>query len=555
MKSDSSYSDTTIKAIKVGFIAIGMYAVFSHLWACEDAYISFRYVENFIRGYGLVYNIGDRVEGFTHPLWLFLITLPTALGLSVRAAALVISLALTLAALILVALLDKDKTGKEIAIPFGLVLLITHTGFRDFSVSGLEFPLTCFLMVLFYQSYKRHDLLAKPVFHGTLLALVYLTRPELALLIISFYAVLLFQSLACLKSTSTKALRTHLTAIIWLSLPIAVIAGGYHVFRLAYYGEVFPNTYYAKDGGGAYWSQGWVYFLHFWRYSPILLASVMTALVGMIVSPRWRQWLAGDTPRRVMLMQAVMLMIYITRLGGDFMAYRFFLPVMVILAVWLNDLVNLITESRRTRYLAGAALLAGTIALAFIPITAPKRVGFIADERQYYDLYQPAYRALFEEPVAQPWYKAGLDLKALQEKTNYPISLGAGNIGYLGYAAGAKINIVDVYGLVDRQTGRNWQMVHERGRPGHDKKLSLRMAMDRRVTICETPFTAWNKVMDTPFGPIITLDPAFLKFYPEKAAGLKELKKMLVSGTVRGGELPVFIQLLEQAYGVRLEDL
>jgi arabinofuranosyltransferase len=44
--------------------------------AYEDAYITFRYAAQFVAGHGLVYNVGERVMGFTSPLW----TLWTALG-------------------------------------------------------------------------------------------------------------------------------------------------------------------------------------------------------------------------------------------------------------------------------------------------------------------------------------------------------------------------------------------------------------------------------------------------------------------------------------------
>src|SRR4051812_8768436 len=35
----------------------------------DDAYISFRYARNFAHGDGLVYNLGERVEGYTNFLW------------------------------------------------------------------------------------------------------------------------------------------------------------------------------------------------------------------------------------------------------------------------------------------------------------------------------------------------------------------------------------------------------------------------------------------------------------------------------------------------------
>lgn len=555
MGIDLSRSETVTKTVKFGFVIIGMYAVFSRLWACEDAYITFRYIDNFLNGHGLVYNIGDRVEGFTHPLWLFLVTLPAALGVSIRLSALLISLALTLSTLILLAFFDKNRKGGEIAVPFALVLFITHIGFRDFSVSGLEFPLACFLMVVFYLSYKRYDLLARPIWHGSLLALLYLTRPELALLTVSFYAVLLYQATQALFSNQKARLTAHIKNVALFTLPIIVIAGGYHLFRGIYYGELFPNTYYAKDGSGAYWSAGLIYLRHFWYYSPILLVVVLVTFGGALTNRKWRRWLLSDKPRVVMLLQAALLMIYVTRLGGDFMAYRFLLPVLVILAVLMNDLLDFICANPRAIRIVGVCSLALTALLTLVPISAPIRIGFIADERKNYDLYHPAYRALLEEPVEHKWYKLGLDLKALQEKTGYPISIGAGNIGYFGYAAGPKVKIVDLCGLTDKQAARNWQMIRKRGRPGHDIKLSLRMEVDRHVTFSGTPLTEWNKIMQTPFRAIITLDPAFLKFYPEKIAALKDFKKMIATGAVLDTESAKFLQTLEQTYSVNIDSL
>jgi len=36
----------------------------------DDAFISYRYVQNFLNGDGLVFNIGERVEGFTNFGWI-----------------------------------------------------------------------------------------------------------------------------------------------------------------------------------------------------------------------------------------------------------------------------------------------------------------------------------------------------------------------------------------------------------------------------------------------------------------------------------------------------
>ncbi len=107
----SSSSEGLTLAVKIAFVALGMAAIITRMWVAEDAYITFRYIDNFLHGYGLVYNVGDRVEGFTHPLWLFLVTIPAALGVSIRASALVISLALSFVTLWLLVLGDRERIG------------------------------------------------------------------------------------------------------------------------------------------------------------------------------------------------------------------------------------------------------------------------------------------------------------------------------------------------------------------------------------------------------------------------------------------------------------
>ena len=548
-------SDRLLTAIKIGFVALGLYAVVSRLWAAEDAYITFRYIDNLLHGYGLVYNIGDRVEGFTHPLWLILVTIPAALGIPIRAGALLLSLGLTVASLILLTFYSKDGKGNVVALPLALVLLLIHTGFRDFSVSGLEFPLVCLLLVWFYQSYLKHDLLGKPILHGTLLALLYLTRPELVLLILSFYVVLAWQVTRLYVLKRREHIRQTWRDILRLSLPLVLLAGGYHLFRWLYYGAFFPNTYYAKDGLGSYWSQGIRYFLHFWHYSPILLLALVGWIGLIAVSRRFRSQAFGSPRRYVMLAQAALLALYVVRLGGDFMAYRFLLPSMVILVTLLSDSLNYLIQSRTSQRLVGAVLLVGTSLLVVFPLNPPKAEGFVADERQFYDLYHPAYRALFEEPVGHKWYQQGMQLGQLQEQTQYPLVIADGNIGYLGFAAGPMVTIVDIYGLVDKQAAHGLQVTGTRGRPGHESKLTLAMLIDRRVTIATTPFEEWNSIMGTPFGEIITLDPAFLHYLPNYVAALKEYKQKVKAGTLPKSLSFEFLQILERRYGVQVENL
>ena len=55
-------------------------AVFLYGWVTDDAFITFRVVRNFLAGDGPVYNLGERVQAYTHPLWFWLLSVGIGLG-------------------------------------------------------------------------------------------------------------------------------------------------------------------------------------------------------------------------------------------------------------------------------------------------------------------------------------------------------------------------------------------------------------------------------------------------------------------------------------------
>src|ERR1051326_6227945 len=78
-----------------GFLALQLlvmlaFLAFFHGVVGDDAYISFRYARNLVDGHGLVFNPGERVEGYTNFLWV----LGIAAGLSLGASAETTSLSL-----------------------------------------------------------------------------------------------------------------------------------------------------------------------------------------------------------------------------------------------------------------------------------------------------------------------------------------------------------------------------------------------------------------------------------------------------------------------------
>jgi len=79
VKKDSLVLDIVSK-YSLYFIIAGLVALIIVLiktaWLCDDAFITFRTMDNFVNGYGLRFNVVERVQAYTHPLWLFVMTIP-----------------------------------------------------------------------------------------------------------------------------------------------------------------------------------------------------------------------------------------------------------------------------------------------------------------------------------------------------------------------------------------------------------------------------------------------------------------------------------------------
>src|SRR3972149_4054050 len=60
------------RMLTIPFFGFYLWLVIETAWISDDAFITFRSMENFLHGYGPVFNIGERVQTFTHPLWFLL---------------------------------------------------------------------------------------------------------------------------------------------------------------------------------------------------------------------------------------------------------------------------------------------------------------------------------------------------------------------------------------------------------------------------------------------------------------------------------------------------
>jgi arabinofuranosyltransferase len=403
-------------------------------WITEDAYITLRTVANFINGYGLTWNIAERVQAYTHPLWMLALSALYFFTHEAFYTTLVLSLACSLGAFILVA---KMAPRLNLATIAGLCVLLFSKAFIDFSTSGLENPATHLLLAAFLLIFlgQEGSFEAKKIFWLSFLAgLATLNRMDTAL----FFAPAIIYILIRQRSWSTLKwmLIGFLPFILW------------ELFSILYYGFPFPNTAYAKLGNDLsridLLEMGYLYFMNSLHWDPISLPIIGTAMWLAFTSGSWRE--------KTVSLGVGLYLLYVLWIGADYMSGRFFSAALLVAVVLFN------------RRFSSVSLAGGIIVLAFVftfgfisptpTLTSIDDASFstgrtdingIADERSFY--YQPSSLLYDKAKTIEPyhdWVFKGLQLKA--DGTRVQPLL---NIGFTGYFAGPSVYIIDRLALAD----------------------------------------------------------------------------------------------------------
>ncbi|HET9328550.1 MAG TPA: hypothetical protein VFQ05_17420 [Candidatus Eisenbacteria bacterium] len=149
-------------------IGLALYIPF----AAEDAYITFRYARNFANGFGLVFNPGEHVFGFSSPLWTLWLAVGIKLGAPPVPWARLSTLALEVVALVVVTTMLRRAFGNRSAWCFAFFFAVWPY-FGAASVSGMENQAMIGLMAL-----AAAWCGAKNPLSGLALAALALMRPE-----------------------------------------------------------------------------------------------------------------------------------------------------------------------------------------------------------------------------------------------------------------------------------------------------------------------------------------------------------------------------------------
>jgi arabinofuranosyltransferase len=379
----------------------------------DDAYISYRYVRNFLSGHGLVFNPGERVEGYTNFLWIILLSVLANFGLDVIIASKVLGIASGCLALFLLykisTLLDHSQDRRPSLWFFFLIpslLLAINSAFAYWSISGLEttlFVMTVLLSAYFYFTNKRLMIIFS--------ALSTLIRPEGALV----FAIFILHSLFFRK----KGLKRCLLYTLGFTLLLAPFL----LFKIFYYGDLVPNPFYAKTGFSLEYVKtglgyAWLFLKHYGLWGILFLLPIV------FYKSLGRRW-------KLILLLVFVYTLYIVVIGGDVLqAHRFFMPIVpflyLLVSFALKKLYLMPQKGSANRTISIFLVIAFSILTFFWPR------GWIMNVRR-------AERALCS--------KMSIVAQNLRKSFGTDFTLAISTIGAISYFTEARV--IDMLGLTD----------------------------------------------------------------------------------------------------------
>ena len=406
-------------------------------WLSDDAMVSMRYARNLVEGTGLVYNPGEKVEGYTNFLWTLYMAFVHLFPIPESKISLVIlltSVALAAATVPVIVRLVRVLGGGTLATAATLAAYVLSGPAMYWGTDGLETVLLTFVfLVATYRVLQEGAVNKASLPTYLLIATISLVRADAIVLSALLYGVSLFLN----KKTKVVLLYSAIS----LLLPI-----GHEVFRLYYYGEALPNTAYLRT---ANWDNKYVaglnYVLSFAKHYAIPIA---LAAVGAIRSRHRSQY--------ALLTAVFLYMVYVVYAGGDhFLNFRFLIPVLpLLMALAFVGIQNLWS----TR---GRQLIVSMLCLVSTPLIIP---GYSA-------IFFPDYVVWGNWGNARAYeYMAGngnIRIALLLKQNTLPSSkvadFAAGSVFYFSERYG-----VDLLGKVDRHVAR-LPAAPNTTRPGHNK--------------------------------------------------------------------------------------
>ena len=440
--------------------AIGAWSV---RFVQDDAFISFRYARNLAEGRGLVFNPGERVEGYTNFLWTVLMAIPERLGWSTPLFSQIVGIGCALATVAIAKWLAAKVLGDGARAYLAAVVLVTNMTFLSYATGGLETMLQTLLvtamvgLLLPFDVERLAGLRARQAAAGLVGGLALLTRLDSAVLLAVASVVHLF----ALRRISLRPVRAVVTSAIVIGSPLLAVVTPWLIWKEHYYGTTFPNTLTAKTGAFFWWP-----LLYGLLYVVVFLLSFGLPLLAPRLRGVWRE----STPRLRQIAWVIPVWLgYIVLVGADFMEFRFVVPILPVIAIVEFVALDTFTAVRKQ------VLLVGALAVASIGHVVLPSLGYPVSTFHDLDIW----------PATTPYsqWSVGRDLAAtfpggLDEPNQ--VRMAIGSLGIWSYES--QLPTVDLLGLTDPVVARRGEALNVYY-PGHLRLAPLDYLVERSVNL------------------------------------------------------------------------
>jgi arabinofuranosyltransferase len=253
-------------------------------------------------------------------------------------------------------------------------------------------------------------------------------------------------------------------------LPSIFIFLPYWIWRWNYFGFFFPNSFYAKSIGLTYYSQGLEYV---WLYFQTYYGLIILFVAGIVALWRFKTFnrimqelkIISNNPILLAGIFSLLYILFIIRIGGDFMHARFLIPVTPFLYYLIERFILSVSKSY-IRFVFASAIILSTI-FRYDLYTKEISVGYVVDEVQYYT------RDHLERAK-----QLGFTLKKYFEVLPVRFAFSGAQARVIYYSQ-TPYALEALTGLTD--TGLAHHNIFQRGRPGHEKSASLEFLQEKKI--------------------------------------------------------------------------
>jgi arabinofuranosyltransferase len=441
---------------KKHFILIILFFVFYCLflsWSfwfqnVDDAYISFRYGKNLMSGSGLVYNAGEYVEGYTNFLWTVVTSPFTKIKIvDISIFALSIGLLLSIFNIFLLTRIAKQfmdifKNKPSYLILLPAIFFVLDDSIAFWAIGGMEFPMyALFILAATYFYFRINYAANNYLYMALFLMLCTLTRPEGNMIfVITMFHFLLYR----------KNVDKWKKKFIIVSGLYALFVLLYYGFKYLYYGQLIPNTFYAKGVTDITMN-----LLLGFKYLALCIGTRLYVFIFILFIPFKK--VVKDFKQSYLILFSLVYIFYLLVVGGDWMiANRFFVPIIpflyVLSAIGIINAVNKISglgsryEQNKNKIIGtGVTLLSIMLFAVTLSLLEYKEL-IIKDENYKYE---------------HQWSMFG---KWLKKNVSHETVIAVGPAGKIPYYS--ELYTIDMWGLnndfIAKTTSKRLQAGHKK---------------------------------------------------------------------------------------------